>query len=227
MSVLNLSKRATEKVIGILYILATVSSIIAMIQIQSLLAGESYLTMLYSHRAEFGIAILLQMVNNMSVLFIGILFFGLLRQINHNLSITVLSTRVVECILLSVGSIFLLLLIYQSKLVSGVTVLADISKLQGSLSREANTWSFLQAMISLGIGGTMLSYFFFVTNLVPRVIAIAGIVGYLILFAKSVLEILGYPLSGLFFIPVALFELAFPIWLLVKGLNLTQTGIQK
>jgi hypothetical protein len=81
------------------------------------------------------------------------------------------------------------------------------------------------AMVALGVGSLMLFYLFLKSKLIPRFISIWGLVGYALLLASAVLDILGVidtvNGSGVFmYIPGGLFELlVFPIWLIVKGFN--------
>jgi len=82
-------------------------------------------------------------------------------------------------------------------------------------------------MLALGIGGTTLCVSLYKWRVIPRIISIFGILGYIILFSKSVADFLGYDGSFAFFLPVALFELIFPVWLIVRGTNTAPPGIQK
>ena len=51
----------------------------------------------------------------------------------------------------------------------------------------------------------------------PRGIAILGFVGYVSLFVSGWLAMFGSDLGMLLFAPGAVFEIVFPLWLIVKG----------
>jgi hypothetical protein len=74
-------------------------------------------------------------------------------------------------------------------------------------------------MSTLGIAGMMLCYAFYRTKLIPRWIAVWGLVGYAIIFCGMVSEILGSGLGLVSSIPGGLWEVFVGVWLIVKGFN--------
>jgi Domain of unknown function (DUF4386) len=79
---------------------------------------------------------------------------------------------------------------------------------------------FRTAMIALGLGGLLLSHGLYTWRLVPRPLSLLGFVGYALLLVWGVLGILfGKDPSMALFIPGAVFELAFPAWLFLRGLD--------
>ncbi len=81
----------------------------------------------------------------------------------------------------------------------------------------------LWVYVPTGVGGIILSYLLFVAHLVPRPIALLGLVGYAALTIGVPLDLLGVlDMSAgagmLLVVPGGLFELVFlPVWLLTKG----------
>jgi hypothetical protein len=73
-----------------------------------------------------------------------------------------------------------------------------------------------------GIGGSILCYLLYTASLIPGIISVLSIIGYILLLSRSPLNIVGYSQGFIMFLPVALFELIFPIWIIAKGLNSTQ-----
>jgi hypothetical protein len=76
------------------------------------------------------------------------------------------------------------------------------------------------------LGGLMLSYMLLRNRLVPRWLAVLGLIGYVALLGASVLDMLGIvdTVAGLGLVglvPGGLFEFLLPIWLFAKGFNLT------
>jgi len=78
------------------------------------------------------------------------------------------------------------------------------------------------AMIVLGFGSVLFCGLLYQYSLIPKPLALWGIIGYFCLLAGAVLELLGYPYGLLFSIPGGLFELFLPFWLFLKGFNLKQ-----
>jgi hypothetical protein len=72
------------------------------------------------------------------------------------------------------------------------------------------------------VGGTIFAFLLYRSQLVPRPLAILGLVGYPVLFAGCVLAMFGMAdmqegTGMLAILPGGLFELILPIWLLAKG----------
>ena len=75
------------------------------------------------------------------------------------------------------------------------------------------------AMITLGISGLILCYSFYKSKLVPRFLAVWGLVGYAVILGGSVLEVLGFNLLTIHAIPGGLWEVFIGVWLIVRGFN--------
>ena len=65
----------------------------------------------------------------------------------------------------------------------------------------------------------MLCYSFFKATLVPRFVAVWGLVGYATMLGGSVLEVLGFDLLLIHTIPGGLWALFIGVWLIAKGFN--------
>jgi hypothetical protein len=81
-------------------------------------------------------------------------------------------------------------------------------------------------LIPLGLGGVILTAILYRTKLVPRFIAVVGLIGYAVLVPGAILTLFGVldtspgASGGLLAIPVAVFEIILmPVWLFAKGFN--------
>src|SRR5918995_1780796 len=74
-------------------------------------------------------------------------------------------------------------------------------------------------MITLGIAGLMLCYTLYWAKLVPRLLAIWGLVGYAVIFCGMVSDVMGSGLGLVSSIPGGLWEVFTGAWLIVKGFN--------
>lgn len=212
--------KVSTRIIGICYLLATATAMTGFNIFESLTAGTDYLSSIYPSRIQLSLGVLFQIINDAAVVTIGVLFYQLLKKHNNLVAGTVLTTRAIEGAVLLLGKIGILLLIPLSKSFihqSGVD--ASVYELLAKLTQDFHYWSFVLGMFPLGIGGIVLSYFLFKTSMVPKIIAFMGIVGYIFLFSKSIADILGYETDFWLFMPGALFELIFPLWIILKGFN--------
>jgi hypothetical protein len=139
---------------------------------------------------------LLMLLNSVVVAGIGILVRPVLRRHDETSAIAYLVSRMVEAVLLAVGVVFVL-----------------------RLMPVAGEYAYQVAMIALGLGGVVFCRVLLRARLVPRFVAIWGLVGYALLGLGATLEVLGVGvgvgllLSG----PGGLFELALGVLLIARG----------
>ena len=74
-------------------------------------------------------------------------------------------------------------------------------------------------MIALVLAGLMLNSLFYRAKLVPRWIAVWGLVGYAIIFCGMVSEVMGSGLGLVSSLPGGLWEVFMGVWLIAKGFN--------
>lgn len=98
---------------------------------------------------------------------------------------------------------------------------ADVSYLQAlsTVLAEGNLYAYEFAMITVGVAGLILCSAFLRTNLIPRPLAVWGLVGYAVILCGSMLQILGFNLYSIQAIPGGLWELFIGVWLIAKGFN--------
>jgi Domain of unknown function (DUF4386) len=211
---------------GSFYLIATLSSVFGFYLIDSMTGTEEFLMTLYPERRTFSLGILLHLVNDVSVVGAGIVFFVLLQQSSLLTGTIVLGTRLLEGVILVTGKIGMLLLITLSKryINAGTGDVREYFTELSTLVIRWNAWAFELAMIALGIGGIFLAWFLFTRKVVPRLISLIGLVGYVMLLTRSVLSIMGYGQDFTLFYGAALFELVFPVWIIVKGWRETSPG---
>ena len=89
------------------------------------------------------------------------------------------------------------------------------------MSLQASQYSYEIAMMFVGVAGVTLCYVLYAARLVPRWVAVWGLVGYAIHLGGSVLEVLGFGLNLMHVIPGGLWELFIGVWLIAKGFNVS------
>ena len=151
--------------------------------------------------------VLLTMVSGLAIAAIGLLMYPVLKQVDRRLAVWYPVLRVVE---------------FAVSAACGVYLLTQLQVVPNN-----HLWVY----IPTGIGGLILTYLLFVSRLVPRPIAVLGIVGYASLLLGVLLDLLGVldmvAGTGLVLVaPGGLFEFVFlPIWLIVKGFRSTSTAV--
>jgi hypothetical protein len=154
-----------------------------------------------SDRVPLTVGVLLMMCAGLAVVGIGLLMYPVLRDVNPRLAKWYPIMRITECLVSAV---------------CGVYLLACLQVVPNHL---------LWVYVPTGLGGIILTYLLFTSRLVPRAIALLGLVGYVSLTIGVPLDLLGVLDMGsgaglLLVVPGGLFELVFlPLWLITKGFS--------
>ena len=150
--------------------------------------------------------VLLTMVSGLAVVGIGLLMYPVLKQVDRRLAVWYPVLRVVE---------------FGVSAACGVYLLTQLQVVP-----DNHLWVY----VPTGIGGLILTYLLLAGRLVPRPIAVLGIVGYASLLLGVLLDLLGVldivAGAGLVLVaPGGLFEfIVLPIWLIAKGFRPTTTA---
>jgi hypothetical protein len=212
------STRRTARIVGMLvlggYLTYGVGSAIA----GGIAAAPDYLSSV-SASTLFTASAVWMLLNSALVIGIGALMLPILRPHNKNIALGYFATRVFEGIILAVISLLSLVIVSRSYTEAGAADASYFGTL-GSLAINGNFMAYNVAMVGLGLGSLFFCYLLFRSKLVPRFLAVWGLVGYAIFATGCVLEILGFAGTGLVAtIPGGLFEIFFGIWLIAKGFN--------
>lgn len=150
----------------------------------------------------------------------GILMFPVLKLHNERIAIGYLGFRIVNAVFLAVMVLFILIQIPigSEYLRAGAS---DASYLQAlsAVFMQAQLYAYSIAMTFLGVASLLLCYTLYRAKLVPRFLAVWGLVGYAVILCGSVLEVLGFNLLSIHAIPGGLWELFIGVWLIAKGFN--------
>jgi hypothetical protein len=150
----------------------------------------------------------------LGVVGIALVMFPVLRRHDETVAITYVALRTVEGVLLTTGTVAYLVLVSMSRdLPAGDAPAAVLWAVTIKLG------AYQVAMVVLGLSGVLFCRSLGTARLVPRPLALWGVVGYVLLFASAVLDVLDTTGAGaLLYVPGAVWELfAFPGWLFVKG----------
>lgn len=220
--------RRTEIWVASLWLITAFGAIAGAILINPVINAPDYLASVFPKGSSITSGMLAWMVNDIGIVFIGLLMFPILKKYSERIALGYLSMRIFESVLMIVGVFFAMLLIPLSQefIKSGAT---DVTTFQaiGSVLKQAEGW-FLNTLqlVFLGLGGVMLTSVLYQTKLVPRFISVVGLVGYALLLPSAVLSFFGLIDSTpggpgtILAVPAAFFEIILmPIWLFAKGFN--------
>lgn len=198
--------RMFEIFTGICFILATLSYGIG----NNLILKGNALVSINSPEASrlMNLGIILEIINSLAVIAIGCFLYYCLKKENKSLMRGYLISRLFEGIFLGIGSILVLLKI------------PNVQSIRQSL--------FLLAMLILGVYSTRFCYVLINSNIVSKKIMQMGAFGYVTLTIYCIIGfIFGMDNAPMWlFAPGALFEIIFPIWLIIKGFSVKSSKLQ-
>lgn len=150
----------------------------------------------------------------------GVLMFPILRQHHERIAFGYLASRIVDATFIAVMVLFVLLQIPVASAFVKAAI-AETAYLQAlsTVFAQGQLYAYDIGMISLGLAGLMLCYTLYRARLVPRFLAIWGLVGYAIIFFGMLSEVMGSGLGLASSIPGGLWEAFTGGWLIAKGFN--------
>ncbi len=124
--------------------------------------------------------------------------------------------------LLSLGYFALGLMATLLLLIGGIALMLIVPAGQGAptiaeILYDANFYLYQSGMTLWGIGGILMCIVLLRTNLVPRLFAILGIIGYAIFVLGTTSEFFKSDWGVICSAPAGLFEIGLGLWLIVRG----------
>jgi len=217
-----MSNLFAARLIGALFIISTGSYMTASELISTVWTLPDFLAQAYPNKNMLTIAALLEFVNSAAVVGIAVVIFPIIKQFNERIALTYLSFRVIEAAMLLFGAIAVLSLINVSKELLETSVTnVEYFHTMAKVLRAERYINFQLGMIPLALCGFILCITFYQYRLIPRVLSVLGLLGYLLLLLKVTSDFFAINLGGgLLYIPGALFEILLPLWLFFKGFHL-------
>jgi hypothetical protein len=215
--------RKTAIIVGVLFISATVFSILSSFFLGSL-DSSNYLTNIFAIKNQLIIAMILELIAAVSAFGTAVIIFPILKKHFESLALGYVGLRLIENTLYVIGAIMLLIMLTVSQ--GNVTGSLNASTYQplGTLLLALYHWPILiGTLIFAGLGSLTLNYVLYQTKLVPRWLSAWGLIGagLVLLYGLTGILILttGFSIFSVLALPIAVQEMVFAVWLIVKGFN--------
>jgi hypothetical protein len=162
----------------------------------------------------------------------AVVLFPILRRQNEILALGYVSARIVECVFIAVGILSLLTVVTLRQEAAGADA-ASLVAVGESLVALHEWTRLLGPGFVVGVGnGLMLGYLMYSSRLVPRGMAMLGLIGGPLIVASGVGVLLGVIVAGgvvqgIATIPEFFWELSLGIWLTVRGFNRSVIASEK
>jgi hypothetical protein len=217
--------RRTLKVVGALFVLATVASLLGSAILGSALEGSDYLIAISSKEASVVMAALLFVIAATAAFSTAALLFPILSRHAEGLAAGYVGLRTFENVFYVAGAVALLAMLSVSQDEAiGRAAATDVPAL-GATLLALHDWSVLVGtLIFAGLGSLTLNSVLYRATLVPRWLSVWGIAGAALLVLYGIIGLFGggigmeFPLM-LLAMPIAVQEMIFAGWLIVKGFD--------
>jgi hypothetical protein len=152
----------------------------------------------------------------------AVVLWPIVRRQSETLALSYVASRVVESTVIAVGLISLMSVVTLREDFAGTGADAGSLTVAGESLVAIHDWTFLLGPgFCVGVNGLLLGYLMYRSGLVPRQIAMLGIIGGPLIFVSSIAVLFGaYEQDGAHFllsIPEIAFEASITIYVIVKG----------
>ena len=212
------------KIIGTLFIIAAVSSIVGLILYSPILKEENNLISARENANQIIAGAICELILVVSVIGTAIMLFPYLRKQHESLAIGYVCFRSLEAVIIIIGTISVLALLTLSQnFNTNDEINTSAFWSSGIILKAIHDWTFiLGPNFFLGVNTMIYCYLLYKSKLIPRFISLLGITGAILIFFAAILEmfqvfaqisIWGVILA----LPIFAFEMSLAGWLIFKG----------
>ena len=220
-----MTHRNAARVVGVLFIVATVAFSLSVIVLEPVLGAHDYLASVSSSGHLVAAGTILELINHIAVVGIAVVLFPILRRFSVRVAVGYVAARSIESVLFAVGTMHLVALANISHaFVSVGAPPASYFHTIGDLLLAGHDWDNAALLfIAFSLGALVLNYVLFAKRLVPRWLCGWGLVAAALILAARIMVIFGLQLSSstafIMDAPIMAQEMVFAVWLIVKGFN--------
>lgn len=218
------SYRNNAIIVGVLFIFATVFSILSGFFLGSTLDAPISLVTVNANANQVIMAVILQLIAAISAFGTAVFIYPILKKFIESLAIAYVGLRLLENTFYIIGVVSLITLLTLSQEYVGAINASyqPLSNLVMALYDWALTFG---TVIIFGIGSITLNYVLYQSKLVPRWLSGWGLIGAVLIILFGLIGLTSIQPSStdstltLLALPIAAQEMVFGVWLIVKGFN--------
>jgi len=217
------SYRKTAIIVGVLFIIATAASFSSSVFLGALDASN-YLTSISASENQVLIGMVLELIAAVSAFGTAVMLFPVLKKTMESLALGYVALRLIENIFYIVGALSIPIMLTLGQGYVAAASNASYYQLLGTLLLALHDWSiWMGTLIFFGLGSLTLNYLLYQSKLVPRFLSVWGLIGAALAFLFGLLSLFiltpGFNIFTILAIPIAVQEMVFAVWLIVKGFN--------
>ncbi|MHA2104102.1 MAG: DUF4386 domain-containing protein [Candidatus Hodarchaeales archaeon] len=219
------SEILSARIVGVLFITATVAAIISGAFILPIIGASDYLTEVSANEIQVALGAIFYFIMAAAGAGIVIPMYPILKKYNEGMALGAVGFRIIEGTIFMVGVMCVLALVplSQEYVQSGASIDSYFQTV-GELLLTGYTidHAVVPGVFAFSIGALMYYYIFYQTKLVPRWLSVWGLIGITLGIVNGLFDIFGgidEMISMLLDLPIFVNEMVLAVWLIVKGFN--------
>ncbi|MCB0099849.1 MAG: DUF4386 domain-containing protein [Caldilineaceae bacterium] len=215
------SHRNAARLFGIFFIIAFLAYGTGSGIIGSITGTPDFLANVHANSTTIVVGvILIALVHTFVNIGLPVIMLPILKPFHKTFTYGYLSLGIASTTVAVVGAIFWLLLIpLAGEYVKAGSAATGHAETMGIVLKMGGAYAYQIAMAIWGLGGLLFVSVLYQSKLVPRLLSLWGMIGYIIFISGTILELFGFPVGVLLALPGGLFELSLSVWLIAKGFN--------
>lgn len=214
------SNRKTATIVGVLFIIGTVSGILSAVITGPIWDAPDYLVQVSAQQNAVVLGALCVLTMGLSLAMVPVMMFPIFKRYNEALAFACVVFRgALEAVLyiaMVISWIFLVLL-SQEFAQAGGTAAPHYQTIGAILLNSDEQMNHILTIV-FSIGAMIFYYLFYRTKLIPRWLSGWGLIGAILYFAAGIIGMFGVE-AGYLLAPLGLQEMVLALWLIVKGFN--------
>lgn len=222
------SLKATARIVGVLFIIGTVSGILSAVFTGGIFTDPDYLAKIAESEAQVLLGAAFVLLMGFSLAMVPVLVYPIFKKKNEALALGAVVFRgPVEALLyiLTVLSWMMLITLGKEFVAAGMPADSNFQNFGAVLVQSGNQINQILE-ISFSLGALMFYVLFYQTRLIPRWLSLWGVIGAVLYHIAGWSDLFGINLGVLLF-PLALQEMVMALWLIVKGFDSTAVEKEK
>jgi hypothetical protein len=220
------SPRKIAALAGAFFIIAAVAALAGLALYGPVLSDPRYIVTASGGDVRVLLGAFCEVILAIAVIGTAVTLFPVVRRQNEGIALGYVAGRVVEAVVIVVGIISLLSVVTLRQDLAGAAGANAASLVAlGKALVAVHNWTFLFGPgLAIGVNTLMLAYLMYRSGLVPRLIAVLGLIGGPLVFASSAAVLFGLyeqvsVWGSIAAIPVFVWEMSLAVWLIAKGFN--------
>lgn len=218
------STRRTAIVAGVFFLITEVTAIAGVLLYGSVLGTPDFIVSPTVDDTGVRAGAFLEVLLAIAVVGTAVTLYPIIKRQNEGMALGHVAGRLIEATIIAVGAISLLAVVTMRHDLAGTTgaeAATDVTVGQSLVA--VHNWTFLFGpKLALGVNTMLLAYLMYRSRLVPRAIAVLGLVGGSLIFASGTAVLFGLyedlSVPGVAAAaPVLAWELSVATWMIVKG----------